>query len=281
MNEKTYILKIDLPGGYTKGEKVIKVKSGGAGYMWEKNYYPCLWDPEVETKFFTEVVTPKYTIGQLVWFDDNIMKGSYSRGIIDKIETLMVKDKVQYSIKVGCTGGISFVKRTEEKIKPAETYFFISSRGQIHQEYTIPFAKLNKDEVFRQLVGNYFKTKEEAMSTLDSILGGKTKLCNPNDLICGEGDNYKTDDKTLLAIMLRSGMPAAIEHLKEATGISVRECKKRCDKILDNSNATPLEKQLYYIKSLVRDGKKLNAVKEVRDLTGWELRKSKDYVDKL
>ena len=179
MKTKTYILKVDLPGGYTKGMKVVKVNFGITSYEWETNHYPCPWNPEIETKFFEEVVFPKYAKGQLVWFTN--AKGEHAKGTIDTVDPLKVRDKIKYLIKFGTTGGFSHAKVSEEKIKPAVTYFFINSKGQVHQDYTLPFTN---EEVFRQLIGNYFNTKDEADVVLDKILKGEIKFYSQKDFYC-------------------------------------------------------------------------------------------------
>lgn len=79
----------------------------------------------------------------------------------------------------------------------------------------------------------------------------------------------------------------AIKELRQATGMGLREAKDYVD-ALEATGEPPAprtgevsEATVALARELVAGGKKIQAVKVVREDTGWGLKQSKDFVDRL
>lgn len=276
MKTKVYVLKVDLPGGYTKGMRVIPLIGGG--WRWEHTPVKCPWSPEVESKFFDEVIQPKYELKQKVWFQFD--KNRYVKAEIMSNSTGLYRGKNNnsYTIKYGKTGGFNTLVVPEDKLFPLATYYFISSKGTIHSEDIIPSQQSNTD-TFRQLVGNYFNTKDEAEAILNKMLKGEVKYTTP---LHPAGDEVVMVTKSeLLKMVVEQGKLHTIKFVKDNMHWGLRECKEYVDGIVESAGLTKLQINHSYIIQCLKENRKLEAVKQVKELTGWGLKESKEYCDNL
>lgn len=87
---------------------------------------------------------------------------------------------------------------------------------------------------------------------------------------------------------------AAIKRVRELTGLGLKEAKEYVDALqrggalpvlpsaaaseVATASAPELEQE---VRGLLTQGKKIKAIKRVRELTGWGLKEAKDYVEQL
>ena len=97
----------------------------------------------------------------------------------------------------------------------------------------------------------------------------------------------RRDDDRVGALLAEGKKIQAIKELREQTGMGLREAKDYVD-ALETTGEPPVprtgevsEATVALARELVAGGKKIQAVKVVREDTGWGLKESKDFVDRL
>ena len=99
----------------------------------------------------------------------------------------------------------------------------------------------------------------------------------------------------LLGLLQRRNKIQAIKLLREHTGLGLKEAKDAVEAlerspaatlpgIVPRSPAPAADARIdedREVRLLVQQGNKIAAVKRVRELTGWGLKESKDYVDRM
>lgn len=86
------------------------------------------------------------------------------------------------------------------------------------------------------------------------------------------------DEKVILNIMVRQGKLHAVKYIKDTFDWDLRTAKNFCDKLEEESGLSKLELRQYYINSLLKEGRGINAIKEVKECTGWNLNDCKAYI---
>jgi len=75
---------------------------------------------------------------------------------------------------------------------------------------------------------------------------------------------------------------SAVKLVREATGWGLKRAKDFVDDVVEVQSAGGADQlDIDELRGLVAAGRKVLAVKRVREATGWGLRKAKDYVDAL
>lgn len=99
------------------------------------------------------------------------------------------------------------------------------------------------------------------------------------------------DDPEVHRLLAEGNKIAAIKHVREQTSLGLKEAKDYVDGLASRDgaarpatagplgHATPEVEQM--ARSLLTEGKKIQAVKYVREQTGWGLKEAKEFVDTL
>lgn len=171
---KQYVLKVNLPGGYKKGDTVSTFTRSMP--LWDKDQKICIYSPKDEPEFFEIYVPPipaKFAVGDTVK-PANAFAGFKGYGVITKVIPCATHhNKTSYVYDLNITGRSHRV--SEGNLIKLVPYWFISSTGKVQSD----ILGRDKDvELFRIATKNYFGTKETADAELAKI---KTRIAKVND----------------------------------------------------------------------------------------------------
>ena len=173
---KTYRAKVNLPGGCAKDTLICNGKYVSTGLS-------CPYDCVKEKSFFEEILPSKYTIGSTVigvkQQEDRQCDLNGETNYAHKLFSLPAftqltikgekhKNKVVYVI-IEFPQGIkkNLFLIPEKDISISEMYFFVSSKGTFNSDYT---GRDSPAENYRKSIGNFHKTKEEAIVYKDRLM---------------------------------------------------------------------------------------------------------------
>ncbi|MER6139913.1 ribosomal protein L7/L12 [Streptomyces sparsogenes] len=85
----------------------------------------------------------------------------------------------------------------------------------------------------------------------------------------------------LVVILLIGAMWSSIERKLDRTQRTAARLERKVDLILDHLGLQETQPDLARVRALLREGKKIHAVKEYREITGAGLREAKEAVDRM
>lgn len=108
-------------------------------------------------------------------------------------------------------------------------------------------------------------------------------LREAKEYVLGLSPEPRRRDVDRVHALAAEGKPIlAIKELRERTGMSLREAKEYVDRLTaEPPPPREVEDPMIRVRDLAAEGRKIHAIKELRQHTGMSLREAKKYVDGL
>ena len=168
--KKSYVTIKNLPDQIKAGTLVTIDESSNKWLFNLGNsiYKICIFDPSTNPEFFKEVVETKYKKGDVVYVKEKVAKSH--RNLSAKVGGEIIDISTQFK-KIRYTINQNNIRYTlsEDDIYKAETYYFINSSGQIHEQVLTDEHRKSYAYSYRIATNNVYKNRKTAQDVIDNL----------------------------------------------------------------------------------------------------------------